>query len=229
MKHNKFQSGFTLIELIAVMVILAILAAVVIPRITSVQEGAYESNVGNMYGAIRNYVSNQALKNAISGGAGMETYDNPGLVVAEQEDNYYLDLWIKDYDKDKWMQVWVDEGGVDQNATGGDAIANPGLILFQYHPHGVAAAVMKDVYFIEYFPATTQTAEDDNYQFDSFQLIAMKDDDDAGATGTDHDCDLDWDATKEVIVDGMHKYRPAAGEDSEDTGFGARTETWDAP
>ena len=50
MKRNKFQSGFTLIELIAVMVILAILAAVVIPRITSVQEGAYESNVGNMFG-----------------------------------------------------------------------------------------------------------------------------------------------------------------------------------
>ena len=88
MKRTKLQAGFTLIELIAVMVILAILAAVVIPRITSVQEGAYESNVGNMYGAIRNYISNAALKNAISGGRGMEVYDEPTETAA----NYYLDL-----------------------------------------------------------------------------------------------------------------------------------------
>ena len=59
---QKMQRGFTLIELIAVMVILAILAAVVIPRITSVQEGAYESNVGNMYGAIEFYKKCKSCK-----------------------------------------------------------------------------------------------------------------------------------------------------------------------
>ncbi|SVE22838.1 uncharacterized protein METZ01_LOCUS475692, partial [marine metagenome] len=168
MKHNKFQSGFTLIELIAVMVILAILAAVVIPRITSVQEGAYESNVGNMYGAIRNYVSNEALKRAISGGAGMETYEEP----VETDANYYLDLWIKDYDRDKWKQVHVNDGGVDNNADLTDDAKdddNPDMILFQYHPHGIAEGVRKDVYFIEYFPATTVTAENDEYKHDSFQ------------------------------------------------------------
>jgi type IV pilus assembly protein PilA len=229
MKHNKFQPGFTLIELIAVMVILAILAAVVIPRITSVQEGAYESNVGNMYGAIRNYVSNQALKNAISGGRGMETYDEPALVAATQLQNYYLDLWIKDYDKDKWIQTWENDGGVDENPTGpavvGDRVASPNLIVFQYHPHGLTAGagtIKKNVFFIEYFPATTQTAEDDGYQFDSFQLVAYKDDDDLGATGTDQDCDLGFDTTKDVVVSGMHKYRPDANLDVEATTVGTR-------
>jgi len=221
MKRNKFQPGFTLIELIAVMVILAILAAVVIPRITSVQEGAYESNVGNMYGAIRNYVSNEALKRAISGGRGMETYEEP----TETGANYYLDLWIKDYDRDKWKQVHVDNGGVDNNPNPG-ADANPDMILFQYHPHGVAQSVKKDVYFIEYFPATTASAEADNYNHDSFQLVAYKDDDAAGTANGDHDCDLAWDATKDEIVSGMHRYRPAEDGDAEDTGAGARVATW---
>ena len=100
MKRNKFQSGFTLIELIAVMVILAILAAVIIPRITSVQEGAYESNVNNMFGAIRKYVSNEALRAAVTSGRCMEVYNTVGTVDEDGEGdtdneraaNWYLHL-----------------------------------------------------------------------------------------------------------------------------------------
>ena len=55
MKHKTSQSGFTLIELIAVMVILGILAAVIIPRISTITSGAYESNVRAMYGLIKNF------------------------------------------------------------------------------------------------------------------------------------------------------------------------------
>ena len=208
MKHTKLQAGFTLIELIAVMVILAILAAVVIPRITSVQEGAYESNVGNMYGAIRNYISNQALKNAISGGRGMEVYEEPTSAVA----NYYLDLWIKDYDRDKWKQTRHAAGGLDQNPGSGDA--TPDRIIFQYHPHGISEGVLKDIYFIEYFPASTSTAQDDAYQYDSFQLVAYRDDDD----GNGHDCDnLPDVVTNDVPVEGMIAYRPEANSDDRAT------------
>jgi len=172
MKHNKFQSGFTLIELIAVMVILAILAAVVIPRITSVQEGAYESNVVNMYGAIRNYVSNEALRNAVSGGRGMETYTNPD----NENANYYLDLWIKDYDADKWTQTCDADGGNTANtANNAGTPGTPGSILFKYEPHGVGQSVLKDNYWIEYFPATSVDAANDGYDYDTFELIAYKD------------------------------------------------------
>ena len=73
MKNKTSQSGFTLIELIAVMVILGILAAVIIPRITTITSGAYESNVRNMYGLIKNEVTAQAVKAAMSGDF-LETY-----------------------------------------------------------------------------------------------------------------------------------------------------------
>ena len=67
MRNNRAQSGFTLIELIAVMVILGILAAVIIPRISTLTSGAYESNVRSMFGVIKNEVNAQALKAAMSG------------------------------------------------------------------------------------------------------------------------------------------------------------------
>ena len=73
MKNKTSQSGFTLIELIAVMVILGILAAVIIPRITTITSGAYESNVRNMYGLIKNEITAQAVKAAMSGNF-LETY-----------------------------------------------------------------------------------------------------------------------------------------------------------
>ena len=202
MKRTKLQTGFTLIELIAVMVILAILAAVVIPRITSVQEGAYESNVGNMFGAIRNYVSNKALSNAVSKGQGMEVYDE----VTTTDANYYLDLWIKDYDNDKWKQSHAGAtAGRNPNKVAG---AHPAAIVFEYHPHGVTGSIKKDVYFIEYFPATSSSAKADNYDFDTFSLIGYKDDDD----GTGHDCNLTFEPTdNDVAIENMYHSAPIAG------------------
>ena len=92
MKNKTSQSGFTLIELIAVMVILGILAAVIIPRIATLTSGAYESNVRNMYGLIKNEVNAQAVKAAMSGGSQghLETFPNPGQSTATRTLDYYL-------------------------------------------------------------------------------------------------------------------------------------------
>ena len=91
----------------------------------------------------------------------------------------------------------------------GSGDATPDRIIFEYHPHGISQSIKKDVYFIEYFPATTQAAEDDGYQYDSFQLVAYYDDNDNNG----HDCDLLTVVANDVPVTGMIAYRPEANSD----------------
>ena len=143
MNNKTSQSGFTLIELIAVMVILGILAAVIVPRLTTMTSGAYESNVRNMYGLIKNEVTAQATKAAMSGDY-LETFPEPGAecigcpttAVMEAED-YYLKTWVGDYDPSQWSSfVFVDKYDNSTNDVSTDPHENTNAVLFMYHPHG---------------------------------------------------------------------------------------------
>ena len=165
MKNKTSQSGFTLIELIAVMVILGILAAVIIPRITTITSGAYESNVRAMYGLIKNEVNAQATKAAMSGGAQghLERYPDP----VKPSVDYYLNRWVDDYDPDMWSSFMI--ASVYDNTTNGSG-NNTSAVLFMYHPHGrpngnvdwggnIAAGgnslSLEDIYWIYYAPRSS--------------------------------------------------------------------------
>ena len=193
MRNNRSQSGFTLIELIAVMVILGILAAVIIPRITTITSGAYESNVRNMYGLIKNEVTAQAVKAAMSGNF-LETYPNP----TNTTDDAILKEWVSDYDPDAWSQIHITPGialklGDNSASDVGNATPTVNALAFMYHPHGKPVKTnidvhahgadwtggtslsIEDIYWIVYYPRTSLDGGALGRDLDGFVMAAFKD------------------------------------------------------
>lgn len=66
---NRSESGFTLIELVIVIVILGILAAVAIPKYEDMQEQARSATIKGEVGSIRSAIAIQYGRNAMSGNA----------------------------------------------------------------------------------------------------------------------------------------------------------------
>ena len=78
-KHS--ESGFTLIELVIVIVILGILAAVAIPKYEDMREQARVATMKGQLGAIRSAIAIQYARNALNGSATFPVLD--GTIFAD--------------------------------------------------------------------------------------------------------------------------------------------------
>jgi prepilin-type N-terminal cleavage/methylation domain-containing protein len=81
MHRTTSESGFTLIELVIVIVILGILAAVAIPKYEDMREQARVATIKGQLGAIRSAVAIQYARNALNGIASFPPLD--GTIFAE--------------------------------------------------------------------------------------------------------------------------------------------------
>ena len=116
MKKN-LNNGFTLIELVIIMVILGVLAAVAVPRlgntIDSSEESAEEAVVGNLRSALEVYAMEQVVNNS------NKSY--PPNPFDALDDKSRTDLFNKGW-------VWDYEGN-----TGINHIRNDGTRLYWYY------------------------------------------------------------------------------------------------
>jgi len=81
MVRNGSERGFTLIELVIVIVILGILAAVAIPKYEDMREQARTAALKGQLGAIRSAVAIQYARNALNGSATFPTLN--GTIFAD--------------------------------------------------------------------------------------------------------------------------------------------------
>ena len=73
MNRLRSENGFTLIEIVIVIVIIGILAAVAIPKYEDMREEARSATIKGQLGTIRSAIAIQYAKNALSGSASFPT------------------------------------------------------------------------------------------------------------------------------------------------------------
>ena len=103
MKMKKTQNGFTLIELIMVMIILGVLAAVAIPRYLDTIENAEQASEDAVISNIRGALENHAIHKLLDSGRRIWP-DNPFDALSEQPQTYTQDGTWADSDQE-WTFV----------------------------------------------------------------------------------------------------------------------------
>jgi len=103
-KNNRIQKGFTLIELIIVIIIIGILAAIAIPQFGNMTKKAHIATVQGTLGALKAGLELFAAQQAM--GSGDYVYPNSGNVPPL----FDLGVLLRDnYDRDNW--AWAAGGG----------------------------------------------------------------------------------------------------------------------
>jgi len=103
MKMKNKQNGFTLIELIMVMIILGVLAAVAIPRYLDTIENAEQASEDAVISNIRGALENHAIHKLLDSGRRIWP-DNPFDALSEQPQTYTEDGTWADTDQE-WTFV----------------------------------------------------------------------------------------------------------------------------
>ena len=103
MQHMKNKNGFTIIELIMVMIIIGVLAAVAIPRFQDVvieSEIAVEQRVINtIYNGLETYARERYIENGVRSWP-----ENPFTALSKLPPDYDADLYVLSLMKDRdWL------------------------------------------------------------------------------------------------------------------------------
>ena len=119
MQHMKNKNGFTIIELIMVMIIIGVLAAVAIPRFQDVvieSEVAVEQRVINtIYNGLETYAREKYVANGVRSWP-----ENPFTALSKLPPDYDADLYVLSLMKDRdWIFT-----GVGNNTAYNNTIAH---------------------------------------------------------------------------------------------------------
>ena len=118
----KSQGGFTLIEIIAVLVILGILAAVAVPRFVGLQDDAREAGLQGAVAAAQSQLSMEYARLILSTGSEETAWTDLSDSAEDVCDQVSLSGWLED------------DATLDCSGEGGNTI----LITAEYTPDGTS-------------------------------------------------------------------------------------------